>query len=371
MFSVSARPRVWAAALACAFLGLSLSACGDSSDSGGSGSSGKTIAFLLPQSGVPRFEKWDKPFFEAKIKAECPDCKVLYYNAVDEDSARQQQQAEAALANGASVLVIAPVDGEAAKVIADAAAAVNVPVVSYERLVLGSDNVKAFTTHDSIRVGKVQAESLIEGMTELGHPEGPVLMVNGSPTNTDAADFKKGATDAFNAAGVKILESFDTPDWDPAKAQAQMEQWITQYGKDGFAGVYAADGGTAGGVIAAMQSAGVDPSQHPVTGQDGDLSEIQRILTGDQYMTIFRPLQVEADLAAEAALNLLDDKALPSEFSTEKSNDSGTDVPTAVLPVVAVDKSNIMKELVDTGYFTVAELCAGDYAAPCAAAGVK
>ena len=94
--------------------------------------SGVKIALLLPQNGVPRFDRWDMPFFVAEMKKVCPTCKVLYYNALNEDAARQQQQAEAALANGAKVLVICPVDGKAAKVIANEAAAKGVPVVSYE-----------------------------------------------------------------------------------------------------------------------------------------------------------------------------------------------------------------------------------------------
>ena len=218
------------------------------------------IAFLLPQNGVPRFEQLDKPYFEKQIKKLCPTCTVLHYNAQNEDAAKQQQQAEAALAAGAKILVLCPVDGKAAKVIADLAAKKGVPVVAYERLVMGSKNVKAYVTHDGVEIGKMQALSLMAGTKALGISDKPVLMVHGSITTSDAALFKKGAQDAFKAAGVKILAEFDTPGWDPAKAQAQMDQWITQYGKDGFGAVYAANGGTAGGIIASMKAAGIPAS---------------------------------------------------------------------------------------------------------------
>lgn len=359
------------AAVAVVVLAGCASSGGGSSSPAKSSSTAKSkkIAFLLPQNGVPRFESWDKPFFEQAIKAGCPNCQVLYYNAQNENAQLQQQQAEAALSNGAAVLVICPVDGQAAKAIADEAAAKNVPVVSYERLVLGSTDVKAFTTHDAVKVGELQAATLIQAMKDKGGVK-PVLMVNGSPTTSDAQLFKKGATKGFESAGVKILASFDTPNWDPAKAQTQMDQWITKYGADAFGAVYAANDGTAGGVIAAMKAAGINPADHPVSGQDGDLTAIQRILTGDQDMTIFRPLKKEADLAAEAALALLNGQSLPSAFSTQTDNSSGRNVPSAVLSTVAVTKSNIKQELVDSGYFTVQQICTSQYQSACKAAGL-
>jgi D-xylose transport system substrate-binding protein len=343
----------------------------DAGESPATDSGAAKIALLLPQSGVPRFERWDRVYFEQAIKADCPDCEVLYYNAQNEDAARQQQQAEAALANGAEVLVVCPVDGVAAKVIADMAAEKNVPVISYERLIMGSDNVKAFTTHDGVEIGELQAATLVEGAKALGIDNKPVLMVNGSPTTSDAALFKTGAEQGFQAAGFEILDSFDTPGWDPAKAQAQMDQWITKYGNDGFGAVYAANGGTAGGVIAAMKAAGIDPSQHPVSGQDADVSEVQRILTGEQFMSIFRPLKNEAILAAQAALALVNDQPLPDAFSSEVDNGSGTPVPAAILPAVAIQKDNIRQELVDSGYYTIEEICVDPYGEACKAAGLQ
>jgi len=329
------------------------------------------IAFLLPQNGVPRFEQLDKPAFQAQIKKLCPTCKVLNYNAQNEDAAKQQQQAEAALAAGAKVLVICPVDGKAAKVIADLAAKKGVPVISYERLVMGSKNVKAYITHDGIEIGKMQAESLIAGSKALGIASKPVLMVHGSITTSDAALFKKGAQDAFKAAGVKILAEFDTPGWDPAKAQAQMDQWITQYGKDGFGAVYAANGGTAGGIIASMKAAGIDPSKHPVSGQDADTAEAQRILAGEQYMTIFRPLKKAAAFAATAAIDVLNKKPLSTKVYKAKNNNGAWDVPTLVNPATAITKSNVKSVMIDGGYTTAAVICTSAYEAACTAAGIR
>ena len=100
----------------------------------------------------------------------------------------------------------------------------------------------------------------------------------------------------IDTSGFKVAKEYDTPDWTPDKAQTEMEQAITALGKNGFVGVYAANDGTAGGAIAAMKGAGIDPKTRPVTGQDAELAGIQRILAGDQYMTVYKPIM---PLAAE------------------------------------------------------------------------
>ena len=113
-------------------------------------------------------------------------------------------------------------------------------------------------------------------------------MINGAPTDNNAKLFKEGAHSVLDGSGVKIAEEYDTPDWSPDKAQTEMEQAITALGKNGFVGVYAANDGTAGGAIAAMKGAGIDPKTRPTTGQDAELAAIQRILVGEQYMTVYK-----------------------------------------------------------------------------------
>jgi D-xylose transport system substrate-binding protein len=88
---------------------------------------------------------------------------------------------------------------------------------------------------------------------------------------------------------VKVAKSYDTPDWTPAEAQTEMQQAITALGNNGFDGVYAANDGTAGGAIAAMKAAGINPATRPTTGQDAELPGIQRILAGSQYLEASRP----------------------------------------------------------------------------------
>src|SRR3954447_21806616 len=287
---------------------LVLAACGgndnnsSSSSGGGSGGGGKTIAFLLPENQTARYESQDRPLFEKKVKELCQDCKILYSNA-SQDAAKQQQQAEAALSQGVDVMVLDPVDGAAAAAIVNQANAKKAPVVSYDRLLLNS-KPDYYVEFNSPSVGKIQGKALSD---KLGG-KGTIVMINGAPTDNNAKLFKQGALSVLGSSGIKIAKSYDTPDWSPDKAQSEMEQAITAIGKGNFQGVYAANDGTAGGAIAAMKSAGVDPKTIPVTGQDAERATIQRTLAGDQFMTVYKPIKPLADKAAEWAVDLIQGK---------------------------------------------------------------
>ena len=117
---------------------------------------GGKIALLLPESKTARYETQDRPLFEAKVKAICPSCEILYSNA-DQDATKQQSQAEAALTNGAQVLVLDPVDAKASASIATQAKAKGVPVISYDRLVLGGP-VDYYVSFDNEKVGNLQGQ---------------------------------------------------------------------------------------------------------------------------------------------------------------------------------------------------------------------
>ena len=156
-----------------------------------SGAEGKTIALLLPETKTTRYEAFDKPLFEAKIKELCSDCKLNYLNA-DQDASKQQQQAQSALTDGAAVLVLDPVDGKAAAGVVKSAQSSEVPVVAYDRFVEGADYYLSF---DNETVGKMQAEALVEATGDKGE----ILMLNGAPTDPNAAQFKKGAHSVLDA----------------------------------------------------------------------------------------------------------------------------------------------------------------------------
>ncbi|MGL4257320.1 MAG: sugar ABC transporter substrate-binding protein [Microbacterium sp.] len=340
-------------------VGLALTGSGCAApDPGPAPSDGEgAIALLLPDAKTARYETFDRPFFEARV-AELGAYEVLYANA-DQDAAKQQQQAESALAAGADVLVLDAVDANAAVSIVRSANAKGIPVVSYDRLIAGGD-LAYYISFDNEKVGVLQATEFVDAVEKAGG--GGILMVNGSPTDSNAALFRKGAHSLIDASGLEVLAEFDTPDWSPDKAQAWVAGQIAQYG-DEIVGVYAANDGTASGAVAALKAANVDPFPI-VTGQDAELTALQRIVTGDQHMTVYKAIKPQAELAAEVAVALLHGEEVTAPMEIDG-------VPTTLLDPVAVTVDNILETVVADGFWTVDDICTPEYADACEAAGIR
>jgi D-xylose transport system substrate-binding protein len=362
-------------AIALAAIMLLASACqttDEGGDGGGGGGGGeKKIALLLPETKTTRYEAQDRPLFEAKVRALCGDCQILYSNA-DQDAALQQNQADAALTNGAKVMVLDPVDSASAASIVAKAKAQNVPVISYDRLITNAD-IDYYISFDNVAVGKLQGETLVKKLKDDGK-SGSIVMINGAPTDNNAKLFKQGAHSVIDASGFKVGKEYDTPDWSPDQAQNEMEQAITALGKSGFVGVYAANDGTGGGAIAAMKGAGIDPASRPTTGQDAELAAIQRILTGEQYMTVYKAIKPEAEGAAELAVNLVNGKtAEAAALAKQMTNNEQKDVPSIILTPIAVTKANAKEtigKMVSDGFLKATDICSGPAASACTAAGI-
>jgi D-xylose transport system substrate-binding protein len=330
------------------------------------------IALLLPETKTTRYETADKPYFEAKMKELCPSCEIIYSNA-NQDATVQLSQAEAALTNGAQVLVLDPVDSAAAATIADKAKAQNVPVIAYDRLVLNSSGVNYYISFDNEEVGKLQAQSLVDELNKMDIKNPSIVMINGSPTDNNAGLFKKGAHSVFDplvtAGNLTIAKEYDTPDWSPDQAQTEMQQALTALGNK-VDGVYAANDGTASGAIAAMKAAALKPLP-PVTGQDAELAGIQRILTGEQFMTVYKAIQPEAEAAAQLAFDLFTDAKVPASMTGGKTVNNGKmDVPSVLLVPVAVTKDNIKDTVVKDNFWSIQKICTTTYADACKAAGL-
>lgn len=354
--------------------------CGDDDDEGSSGGGNastqssdngggeaKQIALLLPESKTTRYESQDRPLFTAKLKSECPNCELIYSNA-DQDASKQQQQAEAAITKGADVLVLDPVDAASAASIVTRAKQSKIPVISYDRLITDSD-IDYYISFDNEQVGKLQGETLVKGLGDANGKQ--IVMINGSPTDNNAGMFKKGAHSVLDSSGVKIGKEYDTPDWSPDKAQTEMEQAITALGKGKIDGVYAANDGTAGGAIAAMKSAGIDPKKVPVTGQDAEVAGVQRILAGEQYMTVYKAIKPQAEQAAQLAVAVARGEEPPSGLVTGNTNNGQKDVPSVILKPVAVTKENVADTVIKDGFIKPEDLCTGDYASACQEAGIQ
>jgi D-xylose transport system substrate-binding protein len=344
---------------------LCVTACG-----GGAGSGvtlGKKVAFLLPDSQATRYETKDVPIFEAKIKGMCSDCTVDYRNAQGDASA-QLTQAGAALAAGANVLVLDPVDASAASAIVARAKARQVPVISYDRLVLNAPSVAYFVSFDDAATGPLQANGLLGALKGKANPT--VVMINGDPGDTLAKLLKVAAQNTLSGK-VTIAKAYDTPQAGPDTAQTEMTDALTALHNKVDA-VYAADDAAAAGAIAALVGAGVKKPLPPVTGAGADLAAVQRILAGDQYMTVYKAIRTEAESAAQLAYDLAYGIAVPATMTDGKTVDNGsTSVPALLVSPVAVTRQTIISTVIADGFLTKADLCTDQLAKACIAAGIS
>lgn len=322
------------------------------------------IGLLLPESKTTRYEKFDRPYIEQKIKELAPNAQIDYYNAA-ESATTQQQQVNTALAKGDQVLILDAVDSKSIQSSVQKAHDAGVKVVAYDRLAQGP--VDAYVSYDNRKVGELQGQALLDALGGKAET-GQIVMHNGSPTDPNAAEFKAGAHSVLDGK-VKIGKEYDTPNWDPNNANQQMAGAISALGKENIVGVYSANDGLAAGIATALKAAGINV---PLTGQDAQLDAIQRILLGTQTITIEKPYKPEADAAATMAVNLAQGKELPETLTpTTVTSGSGQKVPSLLLTPVVVDKENIKDTVVKDGLYTIPEICTPTYADACREAGLE
>jgi D-xylose transport system substrate-binding protein len=343
---------------------LCVTACGGGAASGVT--LGKKIAFLSPDTQSTRYETKDVPIFEAKIKGMCSDCTVDERNAHG-DAAAQLAQAGAALAAGANVLVLDPVDATAASVIVARAKARQVPVISYDRLVLNAPAVAYFVSFDDAAVGPLQANGLLTALKGKVNPT--VVMINGDPGDSVARLLKAGVQNALEGK-VTVAKAYDTPLRGPDNAQTEMADALTAL-HNSVDAVYAADDASAAGAVAALTAAGVKPLP-PVTGAGAELKAVQRVLAGQQYMTVYKSIRAEAETAAQLAYDLVYGVAVPASMTSGKTVDNGSaTVPALLVSPLAVTRPTVVSTVIADGFWTKADLCVDQYAAACAAVGIS
>ncbi|WP_030231506.1 sugar ABC transporter substrate-binding protein [Streptomyces sp. NRRL S-350] len=354
-------------ATAAVSMALSMAACGkaggDKKDSAASGDN-KSIGLLLPENASStRYESFDRPFIEAKVKALCADCKVLYNNA-EGSAAKQKQQFDTLIAQGVKVIVLDAFDATSTQGWVKEAAAKGVKVVAYDRLATGP--VAAYVSFDNEKVGELQGQALVDALGDKA-ADANIVMINGDDADPNAGQFKAGAHKVLDGKVKKVVYE-QSGEWKPTVAGQKIGAAITQFGKDGFQAVYSANDGMAGAIITQLQGAGI---KVPVGGQDAGLDAVQRIVNGDQAYTIYKAYKPLADNAAELAVDLLQGKDVKSVATA--SIDSATDkgIPAKLLDPKIVTKANITDTVIADGLYKAADICTADYAAACASAGLK
>lgn len=360
------------AVAAVATLALGVSACGKAKQAGGtkpgegvSISKGFKVGILLPESKTARYEKFDHPYLVKDIHKLCPKCTIEYRNA-NQDGDTQRQQVNSVLAAGVKVLILDSVNYKSIGGSVKKAKDQGVPVIAYDRLSNGP--IAGYSSFDNVDIGKQQGRAFLKAISAKGDPKrGKVILVNGSPDDPNAPDFKKGMHKVLDGK-VNVGAEYDTQDWSPDKARTEVAGGISKVGKKNIIGVYCANDSMAGGAIAALKAAHVTPLP-PVTGQDAELAGIQRILSGEQYATIYKSIKPQSKAAASMAIKAAQGKKWKG--ADKQVSNGSVKVPAKIVSATTVTKDNIEDTVVADGYWKPSEICTKKYKKDCAAAGIK
>jgi len=323
------------------------------------------VAVLLPDSkSSARWENDDRKFLSAAF-----DEAGVTYSIVNAegDAAQQTTLADAAITNGAKVILLVNLDsGSGAAIIAKAREA-GIKVIDYDRLTVQGDGADFYVSFDNEAVGKLQGEGLVKAVADAGLKNPAVAVLNGSPTDNNATLFANGYNSVikplFDSKEWTLVDDQSVPDWDNTQAQTIFEQMLTAAGGKIDAAI-AANDGLANAVATALQNQGLP--YIPVTGQDATVGGIQNILAGRQSMTVYKGIKQEAEAAASLAIALVKGEDT-STMATGAINNGTNDVPSVLLVPVGVTKENIAETVIADGFRTWAEICVGDFAQYCPA----
>ena len=374
--------KLYAAVAGLATASLLLAACGGSSTSTSSAAApaetaassaaaaaGGMVGVILPDAASSaRWETNDRPLLQAAFDAAGIKADIQNANG---DKAKFATIADQMLAEGVNALLIVDLDSESGSAVIKKAKAQGVPVIDYDRLTLGG-GADYYVSFDNVAVGKAEGDGLVKCMQDLGITEGPVALLNGSPTDNNATLFKQGYEKAITDAGYTIAADQSVPDWDNTKAGTIFEQMYTK-AKGNFVGVDAANDGLGGAVVAVLDRNG-QAGKVPVTGQDATVEGLQRVLLGTQCVTVYKAIKAEADAASKLAIALVNgDKAAADALATGKTADSvsGADVASVLLVPVGIGPEQV-KDVVADGFWKASDICTTDeLKAACDKYGVK
>ena len=358
-------------------LTFALAACGGggaSGTGGGGGGGQKTIGVAMPTKSS---ERWIMDGNNVKKQLETLGYKVSLQFAED-DIPTQVNQIDNMITQGSNLLIIASIDGTALTSQLEAAKADKIPIIAYDRLILNSPNVDYYASFDNFKVGVAQGTSLLTGMGLLDasgkatNKKGPlnIELFAGSPDDNNAPFFFKGAMSVLQPLidkGTLVVKSKQTKfetvatlRWDPATAQARMENLLTSTYSSGdkVDGVLSPYDGISIGILSALKGAGYGTGGQPypiVTGQDAEVGAVKSIIAGQQYSTIFKDTRELAKVTVAMADAVLKGKKV--KVNDTKTYDNGKKVvPSYLLGVQIVTKDNYKKVLVDSGYYTAADL---------------
>lgn len=324
------------------------------------------IGISLPDKTESRWLTDGKSMVDA-LKAKGYTADLQYANY---DVPTQVNQVENMLAKGVKALVIAPIDG---KTFSDALAYAqkkHIKVISYDRLISQTKDVDYYATFDNYGVGVLQAQSIVDAWKKKGSKTPYNIEVFGGSSDDNNAHM-------IYAGGMSVLkpyidsgkfvirskqEAFEkiaTRNWDGATAQSRMDNLLSAfYGKDHLDAVWTPNDAIAIGVISSLKGVGYGSAQAPmpvVTGQDADVQNVKAIVRGDQTTTVFKDTRKLASITADMVDDALTGKTVPVN-DTKSYNNGAKIVPTYLVKPVLVDKDSVQPLLVNSGYYTPAQI---------------
>ena len=317
------------------------------------GITGKVGVILPDAASSARWETADRPFLEQAFNAAGVEYDIQNANG---DKAKFATIADQMLASGVTVLMLVNLDSPSAAAVITKANDQGVPTIDYDRLTLAG-NANYYVSFDNVAVGTKIGEGLVTCMQDDGNDSGPVVLLNGSPTDNNATLFKEGYQTVIEGAGYTIAADQSVPDWDNTKAGTIFEQIYTETGGD-IIGVASANDGLGGAAIAVLERNGV-AGEIPVTGQDATDEGLQRVLLGTQCMTVYKAIKAEADAAAALAIALIQGDVPAADALANKTvvdTETGAEVRSVLLEPIAVFPENV-KDVIADGFTTYDRVC--------------
>ena len=367
--------KILVAAIALA-IGASFTACANTNSPANNGgdtpaasSGSKTVGIAMPTKAL---ERWNRDGEYLKKLFEGAGYKVeLKYS--DNNNDQQNNDIQSVIADKVDILLVAAIDGEALTQTLGDAKSANIPVIAYDRLIMGTDAVSYYVSFDNYTVGKLQGE-FVRDQLDLDNQKGPfnIEFTAGDPADNNATFFFNGAYDALKKyiddgklvipSGKKTFEQVATPSWSTDTALENMQNTLASYYAKGeqLDVALCSNDSTALGVAQAITSDYNGKNTPIVTGQDGDIANLRNIVNGIQTMTVYKNVNNLAISTLELAKAILNgetpDAALtdrfPSKavFDTNSYNNNVKDVPSYLLDPTIITKDNL-QELVDTGLY--------------------
>jgi D-xylose transport system substrate-binding protein len=333
------------------------------------------IGVLLPDTTTStRYVQYDAPYLKQALETAGLSSDQFTIQNAQGSASTMQTQADAMISDGASVLLVDPLDPGSGAAIESKAEAAGAKVIDYDRLVTGGPADRYYVSFDNVKVGSLIGQGEVDCITAWNVSKPNILIMNGDPSDNNAKLFAQGYHSVLDpkftdGSYVKVGEPAGT--WTPSVAATTFQQQQTAH--KNINAVVTPNDDNANAVISVLKSSKIPAKTFPTTGQDASLPGLQNILTGYQCGTVYKPIYLEAQAAAALALYLRAGVTPPTTLVNAKTTDSkiGKDIASVYTTPIWVTSENMNDTVVKDGAVTKDKLCAGAVASACTAAGIS